>query len=200
MSEAGPRERILMAALELFVEKGYFNTNIPDISKKSHCSVGSIYHHFVNKEEIADQLYKDGSQKFRNALLEVIDPNGSIKDNIRGVIIAFLYFSEREKMLAKYMWLARHSEFLSQKVSRPTVIGLDPLGRVLVRIIKRAIKQGEIANLRAEVIWVIIFGIPVSFLLDWLDGNTKILPSDVAPVLAEASWSALQASISDGKK
>ena len=46
-----PRERILQASLELFVDQGYFNTNVPDISKKSKCSVGSIYHHFLNKEE-----------------------------------------------------------------------------------------------------------------------------------------------------
>ncbi|MCC6931992.1 MAG: TetR/AcrR family transcriptional regulator [Deltaproteobacteria bacterium] len=195
MTEEGPRERILAAALELFVEKGYFNTNIPDISKKSHCSVGSIYHHFVNKEEIADQLYKDGSALFRKALLEVIDPEGQVKDNIRGLIIAFLYFAEKEKLLAKYLWLARHSEFLSQKVYRPTVIGLDPLGRVLAKVIKKAIRSGEIASLKAEVIWVIIFGIPVSFLLDWLDGNTKILPSAVATALADASWSALKSSV-----
>ena len=58
--DKGPRERVLQASLELFVAKGYFNTNVPDISKLSKCSVGSIYHHFLNKEEIAGMLYEDG--------------------------------------------------------------------------------------------------------------------------------------------
>ena len=34
-SKLGPRERILQAGLKLFVEQGYFNTNVPDISKES---------------------------------------------------------------------------------------------------------------------------------------------------------------------
>ena len=45
-----PRDRILAAALKLFVEQGYFNTNVPDLSRESKCSVGSIYHNFKNKE------------------------------------------------------------------------------------------------------------------------------------------------------
>ena len=54
------RERILAAALKLFVEQGYFNTNIPDLSRESRSSVGSIYHTFKNKEEVATALYHEG--------------------------------------------------------------------------------------------------------------------------------------------
>ena len=190
--EAGPRERILQAALELFVEKGYFNTNIPDISKKSRCSVGSIYHHFLNKEEIAGQLYHDGLLKFRAAISDVIDDEAKLDQVVRSVIVAFLYFAEQNKLLAKYIWLARHNEFLSNRVVKPTVLGLDKLGRQLAKAILQAKKDGMIADLSAEVIWTLIFGLSASFILDWLDGNARTSPTDLAPVLAEASWAALQ--------
>src|SRR5476649_1876786 len=72
LSSISPRDRILAAALKLFVEQGYFNTNVPDLSRESKCSVGSIYHNFKNKEEVASALYEEGMRAFRRALEQSI--------------------------------------------------------------------------------------------------------------------------------
>lgn len=186
-----PKERILSTALELFVEKGYFNTNIPDISAASKCSIGSIYHHFVNKEEIATIIYHDCIQKFRSTINEVIDVNEEPKKVFKAIVIAFLYFVEQNKSMSKYLWLARHNEFLTGNIQKPTIVGFDILGRQLTRIIKRAISNGDIAPINAELIWTLVFGLPLSYVMDWLDGSVKILPSEIAPMLADASWVAL---------
>lgn len=192
--EAGPRERILQAALELFVERGYFNTNVPDISKRSRCSVGSIYHHFLNKEEIARHLYDDAILQFRMALAQAIDPHANLEPTIRALVKEFLIFSETNDLMARYLWLARHNEFLTSTVPKPTVIGFDPLGRRLTRVIKSAIRKGEIPPMRGEIIWSIVFGIPLSYLLDWLDGYARTTPREVAELLSDACWSALRSS------
>ena len=189
--EGAPNERILQAALELFVEQGYFNTNIPDISKRSRCSVGSIYHHFLNKEEIADQLYKEGIKKFRKALTQSIQPEATLKDCVRSLVIAFLSFAESHQLLSRYLWLSRHIEFINTKVAHPTTVGFDNLGRGLTKAIKIGIKKGEISKLPAEIIWSILFGSPLSFVRDWLDGYTSQTPAQVAPIIADACWAAL---------
>jgi len=190
--DVGPRDRILEASLKLFVEQGYFNTNVPDISKHTRCSVGSIYHHFLNKEEIASQLYLDGIEQFRRALTAALRPNDSLEQNIRSLVEAFLEFAEDHKLLSRYIWLARHHEFLSGSVSSPTTVGLDTLGRNLTKALKNGIRTKQIAPLEAEVIWSILFGIPLSFVRDWLDGYTRQTPKQVAPTIAKACWSALQ--------
>jgi AcrR family transcriptional regulator len=188
---AGPRDRILQAALDLFVDQGYFNTNVPDISRRSKCSVGSIYHHFLNKEEIAGQLYKDGIKQFRNALASAVETEADLEKTIRNTVIAFMTFAEQNEKLSRYLWLARHKEFINKELSRPTVVGFDQLGRRLTVAIKNAIRSGEIPDQKAEVIWSVVFGIPQSFITDWLDGYTTETPSAVAPTLAEACWAAL---------
>ena len=190
--ELGPRERILSAALELFVNQGYFNTNVPDISKHSRCSVGSIYHHFLNKEEIASKLYEDAFGRFRKAVGEALSDDVDISHTVRTVVKSFLLFSESHPMLARYLWLARHNEFLTKQVSKPTVVGFDMLGRKLARVIKTAMRSGEIAPLKAEVIWSVVFGIPQSYVLDWLDGHSKIPPSEIVDELSEVAWQALR--------
>jgi|GEM_PF-475691 len=44
--------RIKNFSIELFKEKGYYNTSIEEIAKKADSSIGGFYHHFKNKEEI----------------------------------------------------------------------------------------------------------------------------------------------------
>ncbi len=187
----GPRERVLMSALKLFVEKGYFNTNIPDISKMSSCSVGSIYHHFLNKEEIASVLYLEGITLFRSFLSQAVDAKDGPKDTMRKVVYAFLEFAESRPLYTRYIWLARHDEFLSQSLARPTTVGFDSLGRKMTKVIKDAIREKHISTSSAEIIWSIVFGIPLSFITDWLEGYTRKKPTEVSKELAEAVVSAL---------
>lgn len=188
-----PRERILNAALELFVEQGYFNTNVPNISNRSKCSVGSIYHHFLNKEEIAYTLYRDGIIQFRNALEVALvgAKYDSLESIIRSIVIAFLSFAEEHQTLSRYLWLARHNEFLEGKIAVPTRVGFDSFGRKLTKAIKSSIRKNEIPEIKAEVLWSIVFGIPLSFVRDWLEGYTSSTPKEISDILANACWAAL---------
>jgi len=50
------KDKVLETALNLFSEKGYFNTSIHDICRSAGVSIGAIYHHFENKEALAKSL------------------------------------------------------------------------------------------------------------------------------------------------
>ena len=192
LSAYAPRDRILAAALKLFVEQGYFNTNVPDLSRESKCSVGSIYHNFKNKEEIAASLYQEGISAFRQAMERSLGDESDPERVIKKVVKSFLEFSEVNHQLSKYMWLCRHNEFMSGAIKQPTMIGFDRLGRKLTRVIKGAIRSGKIRPLRANIIWAILFGMPQGYVRDWLDGRSDTPPpSRVADQLADACWRAL---------
>lgn len=189
----GPKERILLAALRLFVKQGYFNTNVPDLSRESKCSVGSIYHHFRNKEEVAAALYGAGISAFREALEATLDPKGGVGSNVKTIVRFFLEFTEQNVELSKYLWLSRHTEFMSGSIRHPTMVGFDRLGKLLTKSIKNGIRNGEMKALKAHVLWSIIFGVPLSYARDWLDGYNTLPPSSVAPEFSEACWRALKA-------
>jgi TetR/AcrR family transcriptional regulator, repressor of fatR-cypB operon len=193
LSAFSPRERILAAALKLFVEQGYFNTNIPDLSRESRCSVGSIYHTFRNKEEVASALYQEGINAFRTALLSSLRGKEDIADVVRSVVRSFLQFSQLNQQLSRYIWLCRHNEFMSGIIKHPTTVGFDDLGRLLARSIKRGIREKKIRALDAHTIWTLLFGLPLSYTRDWLDGYNPLPPSDMADTLADACWRALKA-------
>ena len=192
LSSYAPRERILAAALKLFVEQGYFNTNVPDLSRDSKCSVGSIYHNFKNKEEVARALYLEGITAFRSALENSIDLNEPAEQNVKKLVSSFVRFSEVNHQLSRYIWLCRHNEFMSGIIQHPTRVGFDKLGRTLTRCLKSGIREGHIRPLKANVIWSILFGIPLAYVRDWLDGYNSEAPGKVAAELADSCWRSLR--------
>jgi TetR/AcrR family transcriptional repressor of nem operon len=57
------RERILLAALQLFATKGYQSTSIADILHKADAHSGSLYHFFPTKQDLllaVLESYRDG--------------------------------------------------------------------------------------------------------------------------------------------
>ena len=76
-------------------------------------------------------------------------------------------------------------------IKQPTMVGFDPLGRLLTRTIKGGIRRGEMRPLKATLIWSILFGIPLGYVRDWLDGFHTTPPSRVTEELAGACWRAL---------
>jgi len=56
------RKAILMAALTLFVEKGYYDTKIADIASAVPMSVGLMFHYFESKEELLLEVAKMGAE------------------------------------------------------------------------------------------------------------------------------------------
>ena len=187
------KERVLAAALKLFVGQGYFNTNIPDLSRESRCSVGSIYHHFKNKEEIAKALYELSISIFRKELEKSVHDVTNTEEFVKRLVKSFLQFSEVNVQTSKYIWLCRHSEFLDGLVMRPTTLGFDNFGRILTKVLKQGIKDHQIRLLNANILWSIIFGIPLEYVRDWFDGYNKLPPSKVADQIADACWRALRA-------
>lgn len=61
--EATTRERILLAAMTLFSEKGYLSTSVADILKEAGANSGSLYHFYPTKQDVllaVLEMYRDG--------------------------------------------------------------------------------------------------------------------------------------------
>lgn len=56
------KRAILMTALNLFVERGYYDTKITDIAKAVPMSTGLLFHYFESKEELLLELVKMGAE------------------------------------------------------------------------------------------------------------------------------------------
>lgn len=50
------REKIQLAAMQLFVQKGYGSTNVQEIADLAGVSIGLLYRHYKTKEELFNEL------------------------------------------------------------------------------------------------------------------------------------------------
>src|SRR5581483_11410304 len=50
------RRQLLMAAAQLFAEKGYESTSIEDVTDRANFSKGTFYYHFQSKDELVIEL------------------------------------------------------------------------------------------------------------------------------------------------
>jgi AcrR family transcriptional regulator len=63
MDELPTRDRLVIAAMKLFGEKGYLSTSVQDILREANANAGSLYHAFPTKQDVLVavlDLYRQG--------------------------------------------------------------------------------------------------------------------------------------------
>jgi AcrR family transcriptional regulator len=99
------RESILRAAEKLFAEKGYRKTRIEDIADMAEVSVGAVYGHFKNKEELLVHVLGDIGLYVRKLAAEAFSEAGTTLEGIEKAGMAFfegLCVQHPEKVLLLY--------------------------------------------------------------------------------------------------
>ena len=97
------QELIINTSFELFYEKGYNATSIPDIMKKTSLSKGAFYHHFKNKNEIGKRVIEVILRKrIKEGFIKPLTDNhdGTVPDLLIDVFTKRIKnYSDREKAL-----------------------------------------------------------------------------------------------------
>ncbi|MDZ7832482.1 MAG: TetR/AcrR family transcriptional regulator [Desulfobacterales bacterium] len=173
------QRRILDTALDLFTRKGYFNTSVHDIQRAADISIGSIYHHFGNKEGIARALYDDLVGQMTEAVAKIRERNKGLHQRGR-VFIAYLFeMAETRPAAMNYILYARHREFMPGEKpicsSKPFELIQDMVGE--------AMTAGEIKSQDPVIASAVIFGGAIRLIHLRLDGVLeKPLPDCEAEV------------------
>ncbi|MFY7707326.1 MAG: TetR/AcrR family transcriptional regulator [Flavobacteriales bacterium] len=76
------REKVLRTALQLVANGGFQGAPIAELAAKSKVAVGTIYHHFSNKEDIISALNEMTKENMSNALKGVINPKAIALKNL----------------------------------------------------------------------------------------------------------------------
>jgi TetR/AcrR family acrAB operon transcriptional repressor len=86
------KKNILLAALDVFAEKGFNSTKMEDIATRANSSRGAIYWHFKNKQEIFIYLLKKGYKEVDMGLEDIFTKEISHIEKIREYMRTFLSF------------------------------------------------------------------------------------------------------------
>lgn len=137
--------RILDAAMDLFLKKGYDNTTIQDIvDALGDLSKGAIYHHFKSKEEIIEavipRLYDSSDSKF----LEIKESTSYTGlEKLKQILLISLENPGQEKLAMAAPNLMKNPRFLTQQLYNTVEIIVPNL---VEPIIREGIKDGSIVS------------------------------------------------------
>ncbi len=96
---AGKRERLILAATDLFHMQGISGTSIADIANEADVPVGNVYYYFKTKEELGLAAAEERLQQSRDFIASLNNEFQSPKERIRAAI---RFFDEAKDEYAKY--------------------------------------------------------------------------------------------------
>jgi AcrR family transcriptional regulator len=80
------RERILLAAMELFRKHGYHNTSLARILQDAHITKGGFYFHFKSKEELGFAALKRTRNFWMKNVIGALDDEPDARSRIRRMV------------------------------------------------------------------------------------------------------------------
>lgn len=118
--KAEKRERLLSAARQLFIQRGYHETRPQDIARAADVAHGTFYSHFHDKREIFMAFASEAQEDLHQFVLQRIPKVESFEEYIHYSLNAIQEFAEQNPGLLR-------SALIDTKVFDPT----DSTGKVV---------------------------------------------------------------------
>jgi AcrR family transcriptional regulator len=192
-SEHGQRRAaILAAALECFDERGFTATTIEQIRARSGASVGSIYHHFGGKEQIAAELYVDGLRGYQEGVVRAIERHPEDAEAaVRALVRHHLRWVARHPSLARFLMGRRETELRLMTEARVRELNRAFFPRVAAWVERNA-DAGQLRPLPRDLWEPVLLGPCQELSRLWLSGRARISLRAAEHELAEATWRAIK--------
>ena len=167
------RKAILMTALTLFVEKGYYDTKIADIAAAVPMSVGLMFHYFESKEELLLEVVKMGAEGTksvsRNVTLEMMK-QATPDLYLSGFLKQMFGFAKNEPwVFYMFVLMGQARRAGMPEVARQVALSVDTVD-FTAKLIAKGQKDGIFhkgdAKLMARCFWASIQGIMEEMAMD----------------------------------
>ncbi|MBA2539936.1 MAG: TetR/AcrR family transcriptional regulator [Deltaproteobacteria bacterium] len=109
------REAILDAALELFVERGFFGTAVPEIADRAGVGAGTIYRYFESKEALVNAIYRQQKLHFANVVLDGFPRAANTRELFRQLWMRMAKFATENTNAFIFLELHHHQRYLDDE-------------------------------------------------------------------------------------
>lgn len=184
------KQEILQAAIACFNELGIEATSIDAIRTRSGASVGSIYHHFGNKEGIVAYLFLNGLDDYWQRLLAALQQAADAEAGVRAMVSCYVEWVLASQDLARFIFQARTLVSRSAQGEQLLQKNKENL-RAALGYFKPWLERGELRQLPSELYWALIVGPAQEYCRAWLSGRVKADPRSLIVPLADAAWRAV---------
>lgn len=150
------QDQILLAALRLFTEKGYFNTSLIDIKQAAGIkNLPVVYQYFAHKQAIASALYANIIDSLNVSIDDIRRRNQKPSEQLRSIVDLLFKLTDDAPDVMRFLLLLKFDEFLPDEKSLMETVAFVKI----IKIIQAGIKAGEIRNIDSALVNAHFFGI-----------------------------------------
>jgi AcrR family transcriptional regulator len=204
------KKQILQEALMCFSEHGVAGTTIETICDATQTSVGSLYHHFGNKDAIMRAVYFEGLRDFGRLMKRYLNDVGTehtataqhAQKGVKALVFANVDWISQQSQWAQYVFHNRPSrKGLNTKLSDEKRIGVNKGdtqegGKVdgggfsvyIFNWFAPYIAAGLIQDFPKELLNAFITGPVHNYARHWLAGRRDVPLIEYRDAFAEAAW------------
>ncbi len=170
------RQRILDAALRLFIEKGYEKATMRQIAVQADLAPGSIYHHFPTKEHIVQSFYDVIHEEHAQACVTILLSESKLEHRLRAILRKKIQLAEPFKKVSGVLFRVASdpknplSPFSTQ--SSPTRDKSLALFRELVSGSSAKLPE-DVRVILADYLWLYQMGIILYWIHDTSENSQK---------------------------
>jgi AcrR family transcriptional regulator len=180
------RQRLIRAALELFTTKGYHDTTTAQIAKKAGVAEGTIYRHFLSKQQLLNELYRAALRWASEVARDAADISPRVK--LALVAQGLVEGAARDPAVVKLGLLERHEPLLDDDSRKAT----REFHATLERVIAQGKAEGTVRAGAADVwagIWLSAVGYALEKIVarEWKPGDAAV------GLVIEGAWEAISA-------
>ena len=178
---------VLDAALDLIAERGFHNTPMSLITKRSGVSTGIIYHYFENKDNLIQELYRHILDRYLAAVVEADPQDKPFPDSLKQVWLNAYHFHVANPKETLFMEQYQNSPFAKHGKEKDSGESSMRFGEVF----KAGYASGLIKELPLEVIFELTLGVAVGLAKRQISGTID-LDDATLDIIADSCSRAVQ--------
>ncbi|WP_028079917.1 TetR/AcrR family transcriptional regulator [Solimonas soli] len=164
---AGREQRFLGAARDLIRQDGLLNLQMSKVAEKCDYAVGTLYQHFVSKEDLLVALATDEAQERVDMFQRVHDWRASTRERMIGFAVADMLYARRNPGHFRLFQFALTEVVWGAAPASRRQACLDanaPLRQLTLALIDEAVRKGDLdlRGLRPDEVclapWAMAFG------------------------------------------
>ncbi len=168
------RNAILSATLDLVAERGFHDTPMSQIAKRSKVSAGIIYHYFDNKDALIHELYREIKSRYSSALLQSNPQDNPFPDDMEQLWLNAFDFHISNPKETKFLEQYENSPFHKNWDEDSMLMSEDENLATLMQMIQSNFEAGYIRQLPYVVLYELTMGVAVGLAKRQINGDVQL--------------------------
>ncbi len=148
------KERLLTAALHLFVEHGFHNTPTSKIAREAGIASGTLFYFYPTKDDLVKALYLAVKSQMAQDIAVAIAHKQTLHDILAGYYKASLHWALKNKIEFRFMEQFNSSPYLKQIAEEEIKKNKQPM----LNLLQQGIADKIIKPLEVDLIFTLITG------------------------------------------